>query len=217
MSPDAPAVLTALLATSSSAEERDAAWAEFVEQFSAVLLRTCRRFDPGHDAAMDRYAYVLESLRADDCRRLRAFRNDGRASFTTWLAVTAGRLSVDFHRRAYGRPVREASAPAHAERLTRRVLKDLDGGDAGILEVADAGPSPELELIARLRQERLADAIAALPPDDQLVLRLRFEDDLSAREIAGRSGLPTPFHVYRRLRAICDRLRASLGRGPEDF
>jgi hypothetical protein len=42
------------------------------------------------------------------------------------------------------------------------------------------------------------------------LLRLRFEQDLTAREMATVLGLPSPFHVYRRLDAIFRALRMAL-------
>nr|MBA3521296.1 RNA polymerase sigma factor SigF [Gemmatimonadales bacterium] len=62
-------------------------------------------------------------------------------------------------------------------------------------------------------------AIGELEPRDRLLLTLRFEQELSAREIAGLMGLATPFHVYRRLNRICEGLRERLsgnGSGPRD-
>ena len=49
-----------------------------------------------------------------------------------------------------------------------------------------------------------------LEPSDKLLLTLRFEDQRSAAEIARVVGLPTPFHVYRRLNRLLDGLRARL-------
>jgi DNA-directed RNA polymerase specialized sigma subunit len=49
-------------------------------------------------------------------------------------------------------------------------------------------------------------------PQDRLLLRLRFEGDMTAREIALLLNLPTPFHVYRRLNALLEQLRESLNR-----
>ena len=66
-------------------------------------------------------------------------------------------------------------------------------------------------------QQAVSDALASLAPRDRLVLAMRFEDDLSAREIAEVVGFPTPFHVYRRINKVLDTLRESLaGRGVED-
>jgi len=49
------------------------------------------------------------------------------------------------------------------------------------------------------------------------MLRLRFGEELSARQVAEALGFPTPFHVYRRLDVVLRSLRASLERaGVED-
>ena len=51
-----------------------------------------------------------------------------------------------------------------------------------------------------------------LEPRDRLLLALRFDDGRSAREIAAIMRFPTPFHVYRRLTAVLEMLKASLRR-----
>jgi hypothetical protein len=51
-----------------------------------------------------RYAYILEKLQDEDFRRLRGYVADGRAEFSTWLAVVTRRLCEDFRRQRYGRP-----------------------------------------------------------------------------------------------------------------
>ena len=52
-----------------------------------------------------------------------------------------------------------------------------------------------------------------LSPSDQLLLRLRFEEDLTAREIAPLLGLASQFHVYRRIETVCGMVRARLTGG----
>jgi RNA polymerase sigma factor (sigma-70 family) len=77
--------------------------------------------------------------------------------------------------------------------------------------LADPGLSdPAERLDADHRRSALGRAIESLPPGDQLLLRLRFEEELSAREVAALLGLPTPFHVYRRLAGVCAKLRIRL-------
>jgi RNA polymerase sigma factor (sigma-70 family) len=73
-----------------------------------------------------------------------------------------------------------------------------------------AAPGPEAELIASEQSRALATALAGLEPRDRLLLKLRFEDDLSAREIAALIRFPTPFHVYRRINALLESLRLRL-------
>ena len=55
--------------------------------------------------------------------------------------------------------------------------------------------------------------MSTLPPADRLMLKFRFEDDLSASAIAKLMGLPSPFHVYRRLNSLFLTLRRSLRAG----
>ena len=89
-----PAVLVDLL-SASNASDVERAWAAFAAEYSALLLHVARSLDADHDAAMDRYLYILEALRRDDCRRLRQYASDGRGKFTTWLMVVARRLCLD--------------------------------------------------------------------------------------------------------------------------
>ena len=59
------------------------------------------------------------------------------------------------------------------------------------------------------RAERTADLdrlLARLPPREQRLLRLRFFDDLTQREIAERLGL-SQMHVSRLIRLAIDELR----------
>jgi RNA polymerase sigma factor (sigma-70 family) len=189
----------------------DAAWAAFVTTHSRLLLHTARSLNHDHDAAMDGYAYVLEALRADGYRRLRAFAADGRGKFSTWLVVVARRLCLDFHRKRYGR-ARDVGPESREVRAARRRLVDLVGDEVDPAELTRSGTDPAVELQASERGAVLEATISALPASDRLLLTLRFEDDLSAREIAQVMGFATPFHVYRRLNALLAEMRNVLRR-----
>lgn len=207
-----PEELTRLLAAGSG-PTAEAAWASFLAVYSGLLLRVARAFWPGYDGALDGYAYMLEELRRNDCQRLRKYAADGRGRFSTWLAVVARRLCLDQYRRRYGRfrgdPAR--SEGIRAARMTRRRLMELSGPIEDLTCLADpALPDPAEQMDERSRSSALHGAVALLPPADQLLLRLRFEEELTARQIAGLLGLPTPFHVYRRLDAVCATLRTRL-------
>jgi len=188
---------------------RDDAWADFVAAHSRLLLHVARSLNPGHDAAMDGYAYVLERLREDHSRRLRGYVADGRSKFTTWLVVVARRLCLDCHRHRYGR-ARDSTPDTAAEQATRRRLADLVAGAADPDQLAAPAADPALSTQVRELRETLAAATARLAPTDRLLLKLRFDDDLSAREIGAVIGLPTPFHVYRRINTLLELLRRSL-------
>jgi len=190
-----------------SASDADAAWAAFVEQYTPLMLHVARSLGGDRDAAMDRYAYVLERLVDDDFRRLRAFVPDGKTRFTTWLVVVVRRLCLDQYRARYGRP--RSAAGEYAQRV-RRNLADCLESEIDITHVASNAPDPEQELLSGETRARLAGAVAALPPGDRLVLALRFQDERSAREIAEIMAFPTPFHVYRCLNRLLIRLREAL-------
>jgi RNA polymerase sigma factor (sigma-70 family) len=197
--------------------DADDAWAAFVAAHSPTLMRVATAFAPGYDGALDRYAYMLDELRRHDCRRLRRFVADGRSSFATWLAVVARRLCLDHYRRRYGR----FHGPERAEleaRATRRRLADLTTDVAEVASLEDPAATDPIDRLASVEQRAaLSRAVSRLAPTDQLLLRLRFEHDLSARQVAILLGLPTPFHVYRRLDTLCGILRAQLtGTDPHD-
>ena len=64
----------------------------------------------------------------------------------------------------------------------------------------------------RDREAAVSRILRELHPSDQLLLRLRFEEGLTAREIAPLLGLPSQFHVYRRIETVCGMVRARLTR-----
>jgi RNA polymerase sigma factor (sigma-70 family) len=201
------------------ARAREAAWDDFVARHSRLFLHMARLVMPDRDGTMDAYAYLLEELRRDDFRALRAYTPDNRSRLTTWLAVIARRTSVDFYRRRYGRLRGEGRARhVQAARAARRSLVLLPTWTTPPYDIPDpASENPEGTLrVAELRNA-LDDERSKLPPVDRLLLQLRFDEDLSASAIASILGLPSPFHVYRRLKTVCDELRRRLtGRGIEE-
>jgi RNA polymerase sigma factor (sigma-70 family) len=206
-----PSEVTRLIGAGAGAD-MDEAWTAFVAAHSTTLMRVASAFSPGYDEALDRYAYMLDELRRHDCRRLRRFIADGRGRFSTWLTVVARRLCLDHHRRRYGRFHGSGDGLALHARTTRRRLADLTTDVAEVASLEDpAGIDPVDRLASAEQREALSRAVGKLAPADQLLLRLRFEHDLSARQVATLVGLPTPFHVYRRLDALCTILRAQLG------
>lgn len=198
--------------------ERERAWTEFVAVYSRLILHVARSVARNHDDELDAFAHVLDALRAQNFARLHAFTSDGRSKFTTWLVVVVRRLCLDEHRRRYGRSrALETSEQSRYEHVVRRRLRDLVGSDIESLDLASREPGiDECLSVAELR-EALAAAIDTLAPADRLLVALRFDDGLSAQEIARVLQMPTPFHVYRRLEAVTGTLRAFLvARGVEE-
>jgi RNA polymerase sigma factor (sigma-70 family) len=199
--------------------ERDKAWDDFLAKHSRLLLHVARKVMPSADSAMDAYANILERLRRDECRAIAGYVPDGRSQFTTWLVVVTRRMCVDFYRQRYGRPRgEEPSSATLAEREARRRLANFAGVEDVQAQIADEkDPGPEGSFRNEQLQHALDSSVAALLPEDQLLLKLRFHDDLPAHRIAPILAMPSQFHVYRRLKAVCAELRRSLlARGVED-
>lgn len=190
---------------------RDEAWAAFLETQGELLLDVARSFGGPYDAAMDRYEYVLEGLRRDDFKRLRAYSVRPRSRFESWLVVVARRLCYDFTRGRYGRSRSGEGDDTREERAVRRRLADLTGLELEADILPDpAGVNPERNLRESELSAALADALDQLPARDRLLLTLRYEDDLPARKVAEVLDYPSAFHVYRRERTVLKELRAAL-------
>jgi RNA polymerase sigma factor (sigma-70 family) len=158
---------------------------------------------------MDRYAFVLDQLKRDDCRRLRNYAGDRGAQFTTWLVVVVRRLSLDEYRQRNGRQ-QATDDEARARHEMRRRLSALLGGDAELDALPEKGDDPHDALRAAELHDALERAIGTLEPRDRLILRLRFEDGESVPTIARVLRAPSAGHVYRRLEALLAELRSKL-------
>lgn len=196
--------------------ERERAWSDFLADYSPLLLHVSRFLGGDHDTAMDRYAFVLEALRKDDYRRLRAYVSEGRGSFHTWLAVVAGRICLDEYRRRYGRLQGEGQE-ASERHARRRTLADLTASEISLdLLPAHGDDAPDSALERADRQAAVERALEGLETTDRLILRLRFEEDLSVPEIARFLGESSPFKLYRRIEKTLAALREVLRKhGPE--
>lgn len=202
-----PPELVRLLGARSSVES-ERAWDRFLSTFGHLLLRTAKYTHRDHDGAMDAYTHVLERLRQQEFRRLRMFSGGDADAFCRWLVVVTRRLCLDFRRARYGRP-REATRELERD-TRRRLIEELwshrDPSDL-------PGPrsaSPEWQLRRTEQRDAVETVVSELAPRDQLLLSLRFDEELSARRIAEFLGWPTPFHVYRRLHKVLASLRARL-------
>lgn len=206
-----PVELSRLLSASEAAEH-DRAWETFLAQHNGLLLHTCRSVARDRDAAMDGYAHVLEQLRADGYRRLRAYTPQSTTRFSTWLVVVARRLLLDFYRHRYGRSRSESDA-RRDEHVARRRLEDLVAVEIDPEELATSDAhEPDIALRRHELSSVLRTAIEQLDPTDRLLLALRFEDDRPVRDIATIMRLPSVFHVYRRVSAALAELKRLLAK-----
>lgn len=210
--PHLPLAVVTLLGAQEAQETADA-WSAFLKEYSRLLLSVAHDIASSRDEAMDHYAFVVDRLRDDDFRRLRAYATNGAAEFSTWLVVVAKRLCIDGYRSRVGRPqgTSEPSAREQAEREARRNLANLVAANVDLLQIKDERvASPENAVVAEERSAALAKAISDLDTRDQLLLTLRFEDDFGPERIAEMLGMSTRFHVHRRLKSVLRTLRDSL-------
>ena len=191
---------------------QNGAWSGFLDEYSDILLKTARRASFDHDGALDHYSYMLEQLRQDGFRRLRAYQGDSRGKFTTWLVVVARRLCVDHHRHTHGRLQTPAGSPARSlEHAVRHHLADLITDEIDLGQLADGkSPSPDSLVLAEERSRALKDAIGSLDVADKLLLTLRFKDEIAVEHIASMVGLRNRFQVHRRLKAVLAKVRRTL-------
>ena len=207
-----------VLLESSDAVAREEAWANLIREYSPLLLHAARTLGGDRDVVMDRYAHILDCLRQDDFRRLRAYSFDRRTKLSTWLIVVATRLCLDHHRHRYGRNRTASDQPAAVDRRRqRKSLVDLTAAELDPDQIPDeASATPDQPVRKGELSAALEDALATLAPRDRLLLRLRFEEGLSVPRIAGTMGFASPFHAYRRLTQLFAELRLRLrGRGIE--
>jgi RNA polymerase sigma-70 factor (ECF subfamily) len=116
---------------------------------------------------------------------------DASRRFAPWLLTVGRNLALD-HLRRY-RP------------------ESLDDGPEPAAPVDDPGAAydPLARLSAKQRRERLGDAVAELAARDREVLVLRFQEELSLRDMAALTDAPLPTVKARLYRAL-GRLRARL-------
>jgi RNA polymerase sigma factor (sigma-70 family) len=199
-----PDVLVRLV-TAADARGRQSAWAAFLEQYSGLILHVARSRSRDHDEIMSCYEFVVDQLSREDHARLRRYASDGHGKFTTWLLVVVRRLCVDHHRQRYGRS-QTANGERHSE---RRRLTDLVGDAVGLDLLADPDSADDV-LLRDERSTLLSRALERLTPSDRLILRLRFDDELSVPEIARLLKAPSPFVMYRRIDSTLGMLRRAL-------
>ncbi len=149
------------------------------------LIRYLRRFLGDETMAED----VFQQTWVRVAERIRRY--DASRPFGPWLLTLGRNLALD--------------------RLRRYQPESLDEGPepAAPAEGPGAAEDPLDRLAARERRERLGAALGELSPQDREVLCLRFEEELSLKEMASLVSSPLPTVKARLYRAMA-RLRARL-------
>lgn len=202
----------AFLESDVNAEAREQGWSRFVDKYTRLLLRTAGEFGSDYDGRLDRYRHILDCLREDEFRRLRAFRPVSGSSVAAWLAVVARRICLDHERAKQGRIRGEnPTEEIRAQRRLRRLLTTPGGGDFDPSDrLAASALSPEEELREAELKRAVDNALRKLTPRQQLAIRLRFEDGLSVSDVGEVLGMRNVFQVYRLLRSAFNQARRHL-------
>lgn len=142
----------------------DGAFTELIGRYQRPILDFVYRMIGDAVEAQD----VAQGVFARAYRQIRESRlREGRARFSTWLFQVARHAALDGLRRRRRHP---------AESLTQ-----LEQQGA---RVADAGPRADQAAVAHEIGDRIAAAVARLPPDQRAVVVLSEYENLSDAEIA---------------------------------
>lgn len=90
------------------------------------------------------------------------------------------------------------------------VSLDQTGPEAGPEEPVEPGPGPEKCTHFAQKQERLEQALGELSSSQRLLLRLRYEQGLSLKEVARLMRLGDPFRARRQIQRALDELEQQL-------
>jgi RNA polymerase sigma-B factor len=186
---------------------------------SMGLLKAIERFDPERGNAFSTFAVptIVGELK-------RYFRDTGWAVHVPRpIQERIGQVNRAIHdlARETGRSPTPGELAAKLGHSTEEILEALDAAkafDAISLDVPRGGGDEDGSAYAETVGEHdarfemveysavIEPTMAALPPRDRLILRLRFERDLTQSEIADRLGI-SQMHVSRIIRRSLDRLR----------
>jgi len=156
----------------------------FAPRLKSYLVRSGSSEMQAEEFAQEAMVSVWRKAASFDARQ---------AAASTWVFTVARNLRVDYYRRAGHRM--EDAGPAPAEGVAQ--------------EEADDAPTPEANLLGMQRERDVRAAMAALPPEQQQVLKLSFYEEHPHARIAAELGIPLGT-VKSRMRLALNQLRRKL-------
>lgn len=173
-----------------------------------VCLKRCRYLEEGHEC----YIFVLSKLRENDGRRIRQYQ--GKSAFKTYVIAVTHRLIIDFIRQRRGRFSANKASRKNPVLFGDHFFPTDPKDDR--MDIQDPSAGPE-ELLFRMEAERLKskgvaiarELIKELASEDQLVLKMRFEDGLKISTIAKALGL-NQRALYGRVKRLMTQLKTGL-------
>jgi len=138
---------------------------DLIKRYLPLIYGFVRRYTGDEDNASD----ITQEVFVKAWRNLKRF--DRSKSFRTWIFTIAKRTVIDWLRK---------------KRVVPFSAFETEEGNAFLESLADKSPSLIEQLSIKENSKALAFALAQMPPHYNSVIRLRLDDNLSFREIAGR-------------------------------
>jgi len=250
-----------------SSRNPEEAWGVFLDEYATAILQVVRHIERDSDSVPDCFQFVCEALSANSFRRLRKFRPQGPAVFSTWLRAVVRNLCLDWRRKQVGRhrffksisrlsvfdqevfrhlyerrlsfdetfqslrsifpditPAQLAESRARIEQaLTMKQRRLLDArisqrasqtsasfDEIPAANLSDPAPDPEAQALLKERATALRRAVGRLPQHERLLIRLRFEQELTLDQVARLLDLGNAQRVERQIRGVLEKLREEL-------
>ncbi len=161
------------------------AWKTIHERYLGSLAYVARMFLAGSPQRQFSVDDILQECFLKAWSRIGSFEYRGEGSFLAWLV-----------RIVHSEVRNRQRAPRNAERGLDTGLLEGRGEDDG------AAPSPSEAAILSEERQRLRDAFASLSRRDQLIVALRFGQEMTWTEIAEALGMSRGAAAQRFLRAL---------------
>ena len=166
----------------------EAAWEDLAANFDATVKSAARKISPNNEDAEDLASSIwaeLYGLRQDAAgnKKSKLAYYSGRGSLAGWLRAVVSQLAIDQYRK------QAKLVQVEEDREMDNLANEAAGSDNGLVSVSTDPETifTEQEAGADLN-EALQTAIAKMEPEDRLILKLYYFDDLRLRDIAATFG-----------------------------
>jgi len=166
------------------------AWEDLVANFDSTVKSAARKISPNSEDAEDLASSIwaeLYGLRqdADGNKKSKLAYYSGRGSLAGWLRAVVSQMAIDQYRK-------QSKFVQIEETREFENLAEESSNNSGNSAVLHHNESPE-ELLSEKRTSddvasALQTAIAGLEPEDRLILKLYYFDDLKLKDIAATFG-----------------------------
>lgn len=187
----------------------ESAWEALVQQFDPTVKSAARKAASNAEDAEDLASSIwaeLYGLRTDagGNRKSKLAYYSGRGSLGGWLRAVTAQLAVDGFRKQ----------SKYVQIEEDREFENLANEAAGDGELIAHDPSPEEQLTDRRTaadvSEALAQTVAELEPEDRLIMKLYYFDELKLKQIADLFG----YHEATASRKLA-RIQSDIRKGVE--